>query len=610
MSKPLVLCERCNEPFTPGCPVQNLPPLSKSHFRSSNFPLNPENLTEILSNITEEEHQLQTLLCRITHAKQTLEDLERHKTHLETRLSERRSLLTTSRRIPTEIWTEIFSLCIPSAGHHLSISEFEWNGVQSVPYTLSHVCTRWRDIIASFPALWSSIWINLYCLDRNITPLLSSYFGLSSKGKGPQVYVQFQKGSVSDWVQWKNQSTYIDCLRDGPWTPYSEKAFSFILAHSARFRTFSVRDVDVSIRPALPLPVYEPDELGERHSHRLSFPLLESLTFNADISSDSPPSWLCDAIKTSPDLQVLKLDSTTGRFGRLGSTTVSDLLSSLPIKTLEIGNISLFERQLVDLINLLPSLHNLEVLQVDGIQRSSSTLYPILATATNRSLKSLTLGFGNPTPNDVVYSLLESVDLPSLESLEFKGYAQRLDGSVLPLFQKFGGLRNLSLSLSIHPDDDEDDGASEGLSIHYILRAVPRLESLNVSIKGGGGRREGRACIATFFDSFARDEVLGSHLRKLNITELDAVLTSSVAECVVSSLETRAAAGSDLGEVRLVFGGWRYADMNLITSTTGTESGIGERFRVIEERCRIKCAFFYTSWGSRSFVFGSKTLDE
>ena len=72
-----------------------------------------------------------------------------------------RAVLSPVRRVPTEIWEEIFAycgeqtdgLCTPVDPCHIRIDEFPW--------VLGRVCSRWREITMKYPALWTNVRINL-----------------------------------------------------------------------------------------------------------------------------------------------------------------------------------------------------------------------------------------------------------------------------------------------------------------------------------------------------------------------------------------------------------------------------------------------------------------
>jgi len=68
--------------------------------------------------------------------------------------------LTITERLPPEIMSDIFGLCIPLMTHDY------WPGLDfqlgiSTPLTLSSVCRLWRSITHSTPALWTSFRIYL-----------------------------------------------------------------------------------------------------------------------------------------------------------------------------------------------------------------------------------------------------------------------------------------------------------------------------------------------------------------------------------------------------------------------------------------------------------------
>ncbi|KAJ7588108.1 hypothetical protein C8J56DRAFT_65411 [Mycena floridula] len=63
------------------------------------------------------------------------------------------------RRVPNEIWREIFHRCCDGqpdcARHHTSLDP------SLIPWTIIRVCSLWRNVAISLPALWSSITIQI-----------------------------------------------------------------------------------------------------------------------------------------------------------------------------------------------------------------------------------------------------------------------------------------------------------------------------------------------------------------------------------------------------------------------------------------------------------------
>ncbi|KAK0479845.1 hypothetical protein EDD18DRAFT_1364106 [Armillaria luteobubalina] len=66
-----------------------------------------------------------------------------------------KKILSPSRRLPTELLTDIFIRC--SSLHDRSDSPLD---PSAFPWTLSHVCRKWRDVAIATPELWSSICLN------------------------------------------------------------------------------------------------------------------------------------------------------------------------------------------------------------------------------------------------------------------------------------------------------------------------------------------------------------------------------------------------------------------------------------------------------------------
>ena len=85
-----------------------------------------------------------------------------------------RTVLSPVRRVPTEIWEEIFTycgeqtdgLCTPVDPCHIKIDEFPW--------VLGRVCSRWREIMMDTPAFWTNVRTNLknyYLCDSRRQPM-------------------------------------------------------------------------------------------------------------------------------------------------------------------------------------------------------------------------------------------------------------------------------------------------------------------------------------------------------------------------------------------------------------------------------------------------------
>ncbi|KAF9259109.1 hypothetical protein L218DRAFT_963880 [Marasmius fiardii PR-910] len=98
-----------------------------------------------------------------------LKEIEEPCSCLSERIRQRRSVVSALRRVPFELWRDIFHLC-EEESYCLTFDtnpsfRSPWHtddgGVVIIPRLLSRVCSRWRDIINNSPCLWSSISIRL-----------------------------------------------------------------------------------------------------------------------------------------------------------------------------------------------------------------------------------------------------------------------------------------------------------------------------------------------------------------------------------------------------------------------------------------------------------------
>ncbi|KAF9259110.1 hypothetical protein L218DRAFT_677151 [Marasmius fiardii PR-910] len=93
---------------------------------------------------------------------------------LSERIQQRRSIVSAVRRVPFELWQDIFYLLCeePNGYSFKTITSFERNSwrtvpistVISVPHILSGVCSLWREIVSKSPSLWSSFHIGTTAL--------------------------------------------------------------------------------------------------------------------------------------------------------------------------------------------------------------------------------------------------------------------------------------------------------------------------------------------------------------------------------------------------------------------------------------------------------------
>ncbi|THU92601.1 hypothetical protein K435DRAFT_612270, partial [Dendrothele bispora CBS 962.96] len=83
--------------------------------------------------------------------------LQKQRNSLQEYVNGQRGLLSSIRKVPPEIWIEIFTLY---CGEYDLLIDKEAN-ISAPTLTLSSVCSRWRDLAISTPELWSHMSIHL-----------------------------------------------------------------------------------------------------------------------------------------------------------------------------------------------------------------------------------------------------------------------------------------------------------------------------------------------------------------------------------------------------------------------------------------------------------------
>ncbi|KAK1218999.1 hypothetical protein PQX77_018287, partial [Marasmius sp. AFHP31] len=158
------VCDACKSPMR----KLRHPPISQDEFRST-YAIPKSRQVEISLVISDEEQGLQNYDSEIRRLQHAIKDLEAGRRALQEQVERRRSYLSVLRRVPEELWVEIFSHLL---GHLRTLStenelervrqEGEWRRLFKAPFTLSHVCAHWREIVINTPSLWSHIYINLH----------------------------------------------------------------------------------------------------------------------------------------------------------------------------------------------------------------------------------------------------------------------------------------------------------------------------------------------------------------------------------------------------------------------------------------------------------------
>ncbi|KAJ7291369.1 hypothetical protein C8J57DRAFT_1044072, partial [Mycena rebaudengoi] len=134
----------------------------KSLLISNDPPLDAE-IPVIRGIIADEQSQLLNLDTRLAALQKILEPLVDERNATAYRILRHQSVISVARRIPPEILGEIFFLTLPSQ------EDRKTSCVDSSPWLVGRICSRWRKIALALPELWTTVSINhlSYELERN-----------------------------------------------------------------------------------------------------------------------------------------------------------------------------------------------------------------------------------------------------------------------------------------------------------------------------------------------------------------------------------------------------------------------------------------------------------
>ncbi|KAJ7291364.1 hypothetical protein C8J57DRAFT_214803 [Mycena rebaudengoi] len=125
----------------------------------SNDPPPDAEIPVIRDIIADEQSRLLDLDIQIAALQKTLEPLVDERDATADRILRHQSVISAARRVPPEILGEIFLLTLPSQEDGKSDKA---SCVDSSPWLVGRICSRWREIALALLELWSTVSINDY----------------------------------------------------------------------------------------------------------------------------------------------------------------------------------------------------------------------------------------------------------------------------------------------------------------------------------------------------------------------------------------------------------------------------------------------------------------
>ncbi|KAK7448844.1 hypothetical protein VKT23_013573 [Stygiomarasmius scandens] len=294
--------------------------------------------------------------------------LERRTLDLEQSVQRCRAFASVVRRVPTEIWVEIFSECIKLVGSSLSLTGYYEPFVSSCTLAFSQTCSFWRAITLSTPKLWSKLRLDLYTVSPGLGDLVQLFVQRSDPS--PLVLdVRFLGGEPSEYG-WR---TFWDLVHfRSRWLQAEVHAYHIPLPHGM--------------------------------STQIQFPILEKLKLPCEFDeTDDParPDFLPILLNGSRSLHSLDIYG----FRRVFAPSFANL-SDICLKLTSI-------QDLVDCLTLCPQLRKAD-LSGFYIPVEERPLSAPLEKIAHSMLSSLDFEFVIP---DEAITILPSLVLPSLVTL-------------------------------------------------------------------------------------------------------------------------------------------------------------------------------------------------
>ncbi|KAI3611730.1 hypothetical protein WG66_007694 [Moniliophthora roreri] len=369
----VILCDQCNHEFV----VDRVDDIGMN----SSFSYTPsESATAVIrARVQVEERMLNRCIQEIKRLYQAIEILEKERAELEIRLSRRRSSLSAIRKLPVELWTNIFTEVCQSEENALSVTHRK---IIMPPVVLSQVCSRWREIIGNLPQLWTSISVDLFDLRWDVRDLITLFV------------------EKSQMHPLKIQIHYCDPFASHVYPPEvtetGRMALHTLMAHAERCIEFQCE--------------LSGEQFSALSSSSLvfSFPQLRTFECHSDMPSSWESDWFFEALsETAPNLEVIKVWTAPDL----------DVIPYSQLTMLSIDRQPGAER-LFELLRSCKSLQSLtiEEFETDSLEEEIMIFAPVVLPILQR----LSVGLGPYFPHLTLGPLASTLSLPSLESLEIK----------------------------------------------------------------------------------------------------------------------------------------------------------------------------------------------
>jgi len=316
---------------------------------ASNAIPSPDQIQAVHESLSTAQTNLSRLDQEISKTEAHLSRLSQTRDALQAYTTEHLAVVAPCRRLPPELWAEIFMRCSKGLKHILAPTIRDTFDPKSGPLLLTHVCSWWRVIAISTPALWTSIRLVLsfpgkashknlvdVWIERSCTlPLTVAFI---EARRVPTYHVHWEMHTLNVLVEQSNR--WVDAFFMLPPHDLSWQAFRPIRNNLSQLRSLSINTFRGSwpIQMSMNLFEFAPklsslalDHAGAAVTRLWNLPFL-SLTFlEVHQGGESTASFesCFFAMRLMPNLKEchIRCNSSFARWPVLPNTTLSQLTS-------------------------------------------------------------------------------------------------------------------------------------------------------------------------------------------------------------------------------------------------------------------------------------------
>lgn len=148
------MCSQCTLASTE---TNWIPPSPLPEILASNAIPSPDQIQAVHESLSTAQTNLSRLDQEISKTEAHLSRLSQTRDALQAYTTEHLAVVAPCRRLPPELWAEIFMRCSKGLKRTLAPTIRDTFDPKSGPLLLTHVCSWWRVIAISTPGLWTSI---------------------------------------------------------------------------------------------------------------------------------------------------------------------------------------------------------------------------------------------------------------------------------------------------------------------------------------------------------------------------------------------------------------------------------------------------------------------